>query len=190
MATPAATRHFTVEEYVELEERSNIKHDYVAGEVHAMGGGSRAHGVRTMNLGRVLGNALQGRPCVVQSGDVRIRIEAANLNVYPDLSVVCGPATLHATDSLAVTNPCLIAEVLSPSTESYDRRTKLDAYKRIAGLAEVVLVAHDEHRIEAVQRAADGTWRTVTAGPGESLVLVLGPTIRVDEIYFDPTEPR
>ncbi len=207
MAIPSQLPRFTLEEYFDFEEYANLKHEYVRGDIVLMAGGSPPpsamrrdvvamsgaspeHSVRVANLTALLVTALRGRPCRVQSSDGRIRIEAADLNTYPDISVVCGPATLHARDRYAVTNPCLIVEVLSPSTETYDRGAKLAAYQQIPSLVEVVFVAHDEHRVEVVQRAADGRWVTTSARAGESLTLALGPAIRVDEIYFDPTEPR
>lgn len=187
MAIARPHRKYALDEYVELERFANVKLEFAAGQVYAMSGGTPAHGVYAMNLARILGNALLDRPCRVQSADVKIRITAHDLSTYPDLSVVCGPAELDPTDRNAVVNPCLVVEVLSPGTEEYDRGDKLDAYKALPSVREILLVAHDAPRLELVQRAAGGTWTTATAGPGETLSLALGCAVAVDDVYRDRT---
>jgi Uma2 family endonuclease len=176
-----------MEEYLLLEESPTVKFEYAAGQVYAMSGGTPAHGVYAANITRLLGNQLVGRPCRVQTSDVRIRIAVRDLTTYPDVSVVCAPVVLDPQDRNAVCNPCLLVEVLSPGTEDYDRGEKLASYQDIPSLREVVFVAHDARRIDVVRRGDDGTWSTIAAGPGETVKLALGCTLAVDDIYRDPT---
>ena len=189
MATPAAHRHYTIEEYVQLEEYANLKHEYFAGQVYLMSGGSQEHALYAGNVIALLHPQLAGRPCRVLTGDARIRIRGSDHDTYPDVSVVCGQVELASEDRFAALNPCLLVDVLSPSTETYDRNKKLESYKLIPSLVEVVLVAHAARRLDLVQRAADGTWSTTSAGPGETLPLALGCSLAVDDVYRDPLAP-
>lgn len=187
MATPAPVPKFTVEEYVYAEEYSNVRHEFRRGDVYLMSGGTRAHARAIANVVVALSNALRDHPCDVQGSDLRVRIDAVDLNTYPDVSVVCGPPVMDVRDPNALTNPCLLVEVLSPSTESYDRGDKLRAYQALASVREVMLVAHDQRRVDVIQRQQDGTWRTISAGPGESVALLVGCSLAVDTVYFDRT---
>ena len=185
-----AGRHrFTFAEYVSIEEDSGIKHEFVDGGVFAMAGGSPAHAAIAMNVGRLLGNALQNRPCTVYKPDLRVRVRATGLGTYPDVTVICGQQELDPEDPKRHTavNPKLLVEVLSPSTEDYDRGDKLGHYKQIPSLEEVLLVAHDRREIEIVRREADGTWSREIAREGQLVRLVsLNVELSVDEIYRDP----
>lgn len=187
MSTAAGHRHYSIDEYVALEAYSNVKHEFVDGQIYAMGGGSPEHGLYAANVIRILGTQLDGRPCRVQTSDVRIRAVATGIVTYPDVSVVCGHAKLDREDRHSVTNPVLLVEVLSPSTAEYDRGEKLSHYQRIPALREVVFVAHEGRRIEVVRRAADGSWSRHEAGTGQQLTLEsIGCVLAVDDVYRDP----
>jgi Uma2 family endonuclease len=174
-------------EYLAVEETAGDKHEYLRGEVWAMGGGSPEHGALAASIIALLGSALRGRPCRVFSSDVRVRILATDLATYPDVSVVCGHLERAPDDAHAITNPVLLVEVLSDSTEAYDRGEKAAHYRRIPSLREYLLVAQHEPRLELFRRGQDGHWELHEAGPGESLALrSVGARLDTDEVYRDP----
>ncbi|MGE0784071.1 MAG: Uma2 family endonuclease [Sandaracinaceae bacterium] len=186
--THLARRNYTLAEYAWLEDASPVKHEYLDGVVYAMAGGSPDHARIAANVTRLLGVALAGRPCAVFSADLRIGVVPTGLRTYPDVSVVRGPLELDPEDPArhTVTNPIVLVEVLSPSTEDYDRGEKLAHSKRIASLREVVLVAHDERRVE-LWRRADERWTTVSVKGGERLTLTsLDCELGIDDLYADP----
>jgi Uma2 family endonuclease len=185
MAQPAST--LTYAQYLALEESSEIKHEYVAGHVVAMSGGTLEHARLAMSLGRLLGNALEGRPCVVLSSDARVRVSETNLGAYPDLTVACGKLETASEDKHAVVNPTVIVEVLSESSEAYDRGVKFAHYRRLASLREYVLVSQTEPRIEVFRREANGTWTFFDVTAGQTLTLTsVDARIAVDDVYRDP----
>lgn len=187
----AQTSHhrFTFEDYLQLEADSATKHEYVGGQVFAMSGGTPEHAAITANIVRLLGNALEGRPCRVSSSDLRVRVQATGSASYADVTVVCGTLVLDPEDPKAhtVLNPQVLVEVLSPSTEDYDRGEKLGSYKLIPSLAEVVLVAHDRQEIEVIRRETDGSWSRHIAGAGALVgIASLGCELSVAQIYDNP----
>lgn len=152
-----------------------------------MAGGTPEHGRIQANLIREIGNALGRRPCVVFSSDVRVRIDASDRTTYPDLSVVSGKREVSRIDPHAITNPVVIVEVLSESTEREDRGEKFAHYRRLGSLQEYVLVAQEARRIEVFRRSPQG-WVLSEAGPGEQLGLEsVEVRVAVDDVYFDPT---
>lgn len=146
----------TLAEYLALEEKSPSRHEYHAGAIYDMAGGSPAHAQISFNVAVGIGKRLQGKRCRGASGDQRIRIEAADTEVYPDAVVVCPPARYAETDPHALTNPALIVEVLSPSTESYDRNGKFELYARIPELRDYLLISQERVLVEHFQRTEDG----------------------------------
>ncbi|MEI7553966.1 Uma2 family endonuclease [Candidatus Chlorohelix sp.] len=140
MAQNFQNRYYTLEEYLSLEKQSLEKHEYYKGNIYLMAGGTPNHSLISSNLNRVLGNALEDRPCRVYTSDLQILVKAHGLVTYPDVSVVCGAVEHTSEDSNLVTNPILIVEVLSPSTASYDQTTKFHLYKGLASLVDYVLV--------------------------------------------------
>jgi Uma2 family endonuclease len=156
MALPQAARRLTEREYLEIERRAEIKSEFYDGEMFAMSGGTRAHSAIAVNLIRELGNKLKGRPCSVYNSDLRVKIEASGLFTYPDVSVVCGAERLQDDDILL--NPVLLAEVLSESTEAYDRGKKFEHYRQIPSLREYLLISQAEPRIEQFIRQETGDW--------------------------------
>ncbi|PRQ09095.1 Uma2 family endonuclease [Enhygromyxa salina] len=184
MSEPASTASVPYEEYLRLEREAAQRHEWIDGEVFAMAGGTIEHARLQATLARVLGNALLGGPCRVYSADLRVRSLATNIATYADLTIVCGEATTASDDPDGVTNPTLVVEVLSPSTEAYDRGQKAAHYRRIPSLRAYLLVAQDAPRIELFVRGQRGRWEFVEAGAGESLVLdSVGCTLLVDEVF-------
>jgi Uma2 family endonuclease len=172
--------------YLEAERRADRRHEYLRGEVYAMAGGSPEHARLAAAVSGELRAALRGRPCAVFSSDLRVRIEETDRTTYPDVTVVCGERRVSAVDPDALTNPTLIVEILSDSTESDDRGEKFAHYRRLASLCEYVLVSQRARRVEVFRRTADG-WTLHEAGPSETLRLAsIEATLSVDDLYRDP----
>ncbi len=184
MSDAASQVRVSYEDYLQLERRELQKHQWIDGEVFAMVGGTPEHARLQAELIRQIGNALAGGPCKVYSSDLRVRSSVTNIATYADVTVVCGPLVHDPEDPDAVTNPTLIVEVLSPTTERFDRGDKALHYRRIPSLREYVLVTQDTPRIEVFRRRDDGRWEFVEAGSGGQIELEsIGCTIAVDEVY-------
>ncbi len=175
---------YTYGGYLRYEADSNGKHEYLDGEIYAMAGGSLQHAALAVNVSSALHARLVGKPCVVYSSDLKVRVVASDLATYPDVTIICGPPEEDPQSRHVVLNPTLLVEVTSPSTEDWDRGDKLDHYKKIPSLRECVLVSHRDRRIEVHRREDDGTWSSQASGPGQVFVLAsLGCELSIDEIY-------
>jgi Uma2 family endonuclease len=185
VSTPRAHRihQHTYPAYLEHESGSNVKHEFLDGEIYAMAGGSRQHAALAVAVSAALHQQLRGKPCVVHSSDLKVRVLATGLATYPDVTVICGPPIEDPLSRHVVLNPTLVVEVTSPSTEDWDRGDKLEHYRQIPGLQGCVLVSHREKKIEIVDRQGDGAWVHRAAGPGDVLALKMGCTLDVDDIY-------
>ena len=148
----------TPAQYFDFEEKSEIRHEYLNGDIIAMAGGSEAHSLVTANTIRKLGNALESRPCRVYESNMRVKISASGLETYPDASVVCGHSTFEDLRRQALLNPLLIIEVLSESTETYDRGKKFWHYRQLPSLQEYVLISQDSALVEIFSRQASDEW--------------------------------
>jgi len=184
----AARQRYIYAEYLALEEISPVKHEFFDGQVWAMAGGSPDHTAIAATISRLLGNQLQGQPCRVFGSDLRIRVLETGLGTYPDVSVVCGRLETDPDDKKGhtVVNPKLLVEVLSPSTEDYDRGEKLSHYKRIASVQEIVLVAHDEHRLELWRRDGERWTLEVARGDETMKLRSVECSLALAEVYLDP----
>lgn len=188
MSTSARLHGYTYEEYRRLEDESDVRHEYLDGDIFAMAGGAPEHAAKAGDSIRILGAQLP-RGCRVYTSDLRARIPASGLSTYPDAAVICGSVLRASDDPLAAVNPVLLVEVTSSSTEEYDRGVKLEHYKRLASLGEVLIASHREPRLTLHRREGD-TWRALSAGPGETLSLAsIGGSIAVDEVYRDEFAP-
>lgn len=174
--------------YLAAEQVSDTKHEYLRGEVYAMAGGTPEHARLQAAVFLELGVALRGRPCQVYGSALRVRVEATDLSTYPDITVVCGSLETSVIDPNAVTNPILIVEVLSDSTEAYDRGEKFAHYRRLPSLRECVLVSQHKPRIESFFKNEQGVWMLNEAGAGGKLKLAAleGVSLDVDLIYRNP----
>ncbi|HSS79294.1 MAG TPA: Uma2 family endonuclease [Thermoanaerobaculia bacterium] len=171
MATNPNQR-LSIQEYLLLERQSETKNDFLDGEMFAMTGASRGHNRITINLSSSLYSQLAGGPCEVFASDMRVRTPT-DLLTYPDIVAVCGEPRFNDAEFDTLLNPKLVVEVLSKSTEAYDRLTKLDHYRTIPGLEEIVFVAQERVRIEHWRRQADGSWLVEElAGLSQTLELV------------------
>jgi Uma2 family endonuclease len=148
----------TPEQYLELERAAEFRHDYFNGRMYEKPGGSFAHAIVIGNLSYRLGTALRERPCVVAVSDLGVRVSPNGLYTYPDLLVVCGPPKLLDGHKDTLLNPILIVEVLSPSTEAYDRGFKFAQYRTLESLREYALVSQTEPRVEVFRRQSSGDW--------------------------------
>ena len=183
MALPQPIKFIPPEEYLRIERAAEFKSEYFAGEMFAMAGGSPTHSLLKVNLVGELRTQLKGRTCTAYDSDLRVLISATGLYVYPDATMVCGPLETHDGDT--ATNPTLVVEVLSDSTEKYDRTTKFDHYRKIPSLKEVLFVSQEQPIVELFSRDADGGWKLTDArGLDASIELSsIGVSLPLAEIY-------
>lgn len=174
-------------QYLELEKPSEVKHEYLRGEIWAMAGGTPAHSNIAANVTAALINALRGKPCGVFNSDLRVRVQETNRSTYPDVTVVCGKREVASDDAQAVTNPILIVEVLSDSTEASDRGEKFAHLQRLPSLKEYVLVGQKDQRIEVFRRGEGPTWVLTPHTEGNVELASVGATLNLAEVYADPT---
>lgn len=172
----------TAAEYLAWERAQPSKHEFFDGEILAMAGGSPRHNALSVNASAALRTALAQRGCVTFSSDQRIGFSPKKY-VYPDASVVCGELKTEDGADDVVVNPTVIVEVLSRSTEQYDRGGKWEGYRRIPSLTDYVLVSQAKPQIEVYQRRDDGSWMYRAVGAGERAVLTNGAVLDVDGIF-------
>ena len=156
MASVAKKTYITPEEYLARERAAEYKSEYRDGQIYAMSGASRPHNLLAANLSRHLGNQLDGRGCELYIADMKVRIQRTGSYNYPDLVIVCGEPRLEDRVSDTLLNPTVIVEILSPSTEVYDRGVKFADYREIESLSDYILVAQDKILIERYTRWEDG----------------------------------
>jgi Uma2 family endonuclease len=151
------TPRLTPEEYLAIERAAEFRSEYYDGQIFAMSGGSFPHILTISNASRALGNALTGRGCVVVSSDLRVRA-SERAYFYPDVAVICGAPRFADDQRDTLLNPIVLVEVLSKSTEAYDRGYKFLQYRTIESLQEYVLISQTEPRIEVFRRGPGTEW--------------------------------
>lgn len=187
-------KRWTAAEYLALERASEEKHEYFAGEIYLMSGASRKHNLITLNLVTSLNVQLRDRACEVYASAMRVRIPAANSYTYPDVVVVCGDASFEDDELDTLLNPTVLVEVLSPSTEQYDRSKKFQQYRTLPSLQVYLLVSQDSLHIEQYTRQENRQWLFSEAlGLDSQLELpTIGCTLILSDIYnkvtFDSEE--
>ncbi len=178
-------KRVTEQEYLRREREAECKSEFFQGEIFAMAGGSASHSLITANFVREAGNSLKNRPCKVFNSDLRVRVEATGLNTYPDATIVCDEMKFVDDRRDTLTNPTVLVEVLSDSTEKYDRGLKANNYRQVVSLRELVFIAQDRAHAECFTRQANGDWlfheeRVLTA----TLELPsIGISIGLSELY-------
>jgi len=184
-AEPAASTRLSAAEYLARERAAESKSEYYAGEVFAMTGASRRHNLIVANLMRVLGNQLVDRDCEVYAADMRVRVPATDSYVYPDVVAVCGEPRLEDAEIDTLLNPTLVIEVLSPSTADFDRGGKLEHYRTIESLSEVLILAQDRPHAEHWVRQPDGHWLFEEAGTTEAVLRLesVGCELKLADAY-------
>jgi Uma2 family endonuclease len=180
--TSARRLHYSYEDYLAALEMSDVKLEYCDGEIYATAGGTPAHAYLAAAVIRLLSNALLGR-CRVSTSDLKVCIEATGLSTFPDVSVVCGNAEPASIDRNAITNPTLLVEVTSKSTEDYDRGEKLNHYQQCPSLKAVLFVSHRRPQVTVISRNG-ASWDTSEYRPGQRVeVPALALELSVDELY-------
>jgi Uma2 family endonuclease len=181
---------YALKDYLSFEASSNVKHEYLAGQIYAMAGGTPEHAALAAAFLGQLYAQLRGGRCRAYDADLRIRVRATDLLTYPDVTIVCGPLERDDEDPVSAVNPTLLVEVLSDSTERYDRGVKFDHYQRLPSLKQYVLVSHRERSVEVWTRA-DDVWTCATAVDGQRAVLEsIGASVDVRELYDEAIAPR
>ncbi len=173
----------SVQEYLELEQTSEVRHEYENGEIREMPGGSENHSSIGENIKFSLRLALRERPCKIHGGDLRIKIRAG-LYTYPDVSVVCGERLFENVKRDSLLNPMVVCEVLSPSTESYDRGKKFGHYQTVSSISDYLIVSQDVYRVEHFIRQAEG-WllKTYDGLEGKIFIVSLNCELSLADIY-------
>ena len=188
MGEPVPKPYVTHAEYLALEEQSPTKHEWLDGVTYDMSGGTPDHAGLAAAVVGELRNQLRGKRCRVYTADLKVRVLATGLSTYADVSVICGALEVDPDDKNAATNPVVLVEVLSDSSEAYDRGQKFGHYRRIPSLAEYVLVSQHSPKIEVFRKNEAGKWVLAEeASAGESAPLLsIGCALSVDEVYADP----
>lgn len=191
-ALPLARKKFTPEEYLLVERAAETKSEMLDGEIYAMSGASREHVTITDNLTVEVGAQVKGTSCQGMSQDMKVPAGDGGLYAYPDYLIVCGEQKFRDGARDVLVNPLVIFEVLSPSTEQYDRVTKFDLYKQVDSLKEYVLISQDSPRVEIWQRLDDASWRQqVVVGRDRSFSLSAAPvTLSLANLYDRVDFPR
>ena len=171
MSSVLKQTHYTDEEYLTLERGASYKSEFHNGQIFAMNGASREHNLITVNIARELSVQLKKRNCEAYMNDMRVKAAEASSYHYPDIVVVCGTPQFEDTQVDTLLNPTVLIEVLSPSTEAYDRGGKFAHYRKIATLREYLLVTQDQPRIERYMRQGDVWILTEAVGLEASMAL-------------------
>jgi Uma2 family endonuclease len=187
--TAAPKKKLTPEEYLAIERKAEFKSEFFNGEMFAMAGARAPHNAIKENLIIRLGNQLWGGPCRSYSSDQRVKVSRTGLYTYPDIVIVCGQPEFEDGDNLL--NPRAIIEVMSESTEKYDRGVKFRHYQQIKSLQEYVLVAQDDAAIDQYVRQPNGKWEltNITGLESELILATVTAKIAMKDVYTDVTFP-
>jgi Uma2 family endonuclease len=181
------------EEYLRLERQAECKSEYLNGEIFAMSGASRAHNLITINISRELSRQLRGRPCEAYANEMRVKVRSANFYTYPEVVVVCGEPQFEDAELDTLLNPTVLIEVLSQSTERYDRMAKTFYYRTIESLTEYLLVAQHKVHIEQYVKEENGEWSLIECTSPEQVAQLasIECALQLSEVYdkvtFDPS---
>lgn len=181
MGRTAESTHLSAAQYLAWEREQQTKHEFFHGEVFAMAGGSLRHNALSSRMNEALRAAFRNRGCEVFSSDQKVGL--GQRYVYPDTTVVCGASVVEPGTSDVLVNPRVIVEVLSGTTEQYDRGLKWEGYQRLPSLTDYLLVSQAEARIEQFRREAPGVWTYRALGPGDHVVLTDGCVLDLDATF-------
>ncbi len=186
-----ALAHLTAEQYLSQERQSEIKSEYFNGEIFAMAGASREHNQISANLVRVLGNQLLEKPCSVYSSDMKVRIKKARKYTYPDLVVACQTERFEDEHRDVLLNPVVIVEILSDSTEAYDRGHKFLHYQLLDSLIVYLLVSQDAPRIEMFTRHENNAWLYAEFHELDAIIKIesIDCSLRLGDVYYKVNLP-
>lgn len=187
MSVPQTIKRYTPQDYYRLERAATYKSDYYDGEIFNMSGGTARHSLISLNISGELRLRLKGKPCTAYESNLRVKIKATGLRTYPDVGVYCAPLVYDPEDDgiETVTNPTVIFEVLSKSTEGYDRGFKAENYRKIETLKAYIFVSQNSPHVEITERQADGTWKLSEASGVDATVTVpgIGVDLPLAEVY-------
>ncbi len=185
MAAALSEPYIGTEEYLTLERDAEFKSEYLNGVLYAMAGSSPEHSAITANVTIAVGSQLRGKPCRVFTSDLKIAVGPAGPFFYPDLSIVCGEPRFHDERRDVLTNPTILIEVLSPSTEAFDRGRKFTQYQRIASLTDYILIAQDEPHVGHFHKQQGNQWLFTTAHGLETTLHIasIDVTLHLAEAY-------
>lgn len=187
---------YTIDDYIELEDNAEEKYEYHNGEVFMMAGTMPNHSLVAANFTRGIGNALRGRNCSPFDSGLRVYVESKDAILHPDISVICGKVETHETKKSLVLNPMVIIEILSDSTEAYDRGDKFAIYRQIPSFKEYILVSHKEAIIETFYREDQTLWHINRISGLESQIYIRSLDINIslsdiyDKVEFEPLPPK
>lgn len=187
MGLPAEKHRCTVEEYLHLERDALERHEFHDGEVLSMAGGAYFHSLINANVGGEVRNALRGKPCRVLDSNLKVGIASTRSFVYPDTTILCGTPRFDPRDpsGQTVSNPRVVIEVLSPTTEAYDRGEKFNRYRELESFEEYILVSQSRPSIETFYRQPDGTWLFTPYSGLEAIAKIrsVGVDLLLSEVY-------
>jgi Uma2 family endonuclease len=184
MIAPSPSSFLAAPDYLQAEAQSPIKHEYIDGQVYAMAGASDSHVTVAGNLFALLRPQMRGTGCRVYISDMKARIESRNIFYYPDLMVTCDPRDRSYTTYKC--HPCLIVEVLSPSTEGFDRGDKFADYQQLESLQEYVLISTQRQRADCFRRSPEGLWVMQSFLPASTIDLSsINVQVEINALYED-----
>lgn len=184
MVASQNSNYLSPEEYLQLEEKSEIKHEYRQGDVYAMAGASNVHVLITVNVCTMLRNYLRGRGCLPYMADTKVRIESIDIYYYPDIAVTCDRRDREFSNFLR--HPCLIVEVLSPTTEAFDRGDKFADYRHLESLQEYVLISQTRIQVDCFRRNDQGQWVLYPYHAGDTIHLTsVDFSCAIEDLYED-----
>jgi Uma2 family endonuclease len=187
--------YLTPEQYLDIERKAEFRSEYYAGEMFAMAGATDPHNLIAVTVVAELYQQLRKRPCFTYTHDMRIRVSAAGLYTYPDIIVVCGERQFLDDRQDNLLNPTLIVEVLSPSTEAYDRGKKFEHYRSIESLREYLLISSERISADLFTRQQDGRWLLTAASRLEDVIELQSIECRLvladvyEKVEFTPSNP-
>lgn len=188
VAVKTGKKNITFEEYLDLEEKAESKNEYLNGEIVAMSGGTPNHSMISMNVGTAINNALRknNKRCQVFDSNLKVYFEKVNVGAYPDVLVICQELEYHKDRKDVITNPLLIIEVLSNSTEDYDRGKKFQHYRSLPSFKEYVLIAQYEPKVESWYKMEENVWRISNAIKLEASIPLysIECEISLEDIYY------
>ena len=190
-ALPQPKSYLTPEEYLAFERQAETKSEYWGGEVYALAGASTKHTIIGANTLAELVMQLKGRPCTAHTNDLRIKVTSAGLYTYPDVTVVCGQAEFEDRSEDTLLNPTVLIEVLSPSTEAYDRGAKFEFYRTLESLTDYLLISQNKPIIEHFTRQPDDRWLMSTYKGLDAVAPIpaIGCELRLADVYDKVTWP-
>lgn len=188
MTSPADRIQYTYADYLALEATSNVRHEYLDGQIYGMAGGTPEHAALAAAVIGLLFPQLRAGRCRAHDADLRVRVRATGLSTYPDVTIVCGPRERDPGDADAVTNPTAIVEILRRSAEGYDRGDKFEHYKRLPSLSAYVLVSQDKREIEVWTREGAAWSQSVHHDGGVATIPAIAASLDVRELYEAATE--